>query len=186
MQRMFTNSLFDHCFSYLSPNPYSEACGGPNALSVYSSVPVVALPVPVPQTTNLPGNWTYAGCLQEPMNGRLFKYLNTWTLNNSAEACMNQCAAFGYPAAGVEVNPNPITKYVRSQSWFFYILFSIQFGIQCCRCQLSSFVILFDWSINILDCGDITDVAANGGVFGPEDQCGLPCPGDPIHLWSVR
>lgn len=43
----------------------SEACGGPNRLSVYSSTrPIVALPVPTPQTTDLPGKWTYAGCLR--------------------------------------------------------------------------------------------------------------------------
>lgn len=39
-------------------------------------VPIVALPVPVAITINLPGNWTYAGCLRD------------------------QCAAFGNPASG--------------------------------------------------------------------------------------
>jgi hypothetical protein len=34
----------------------------------------------------------------------------------------------------------------------------------------------------LLDCGDITDVAANDGVFGAESECATPCPGDPIHL----
>ena len=32
------------------------------------------------------------------------------------------------------------------------------------------------------DCGDITDVAANDGVFGAESECTMPCPGDPLHL----
>ena len=35
---------------------------------------------------------------------------------------------------------------------------------------------------SLLDCGDITDVTANGGVFGAESECATPCPGDPIHL----
>lgn len=34
----------------------------------------------------------------------------------------------------------------------------------------------------LLDCGDITDVAANDGVFGAESECATPCPGDPIYL----
>ena len=63
-----------------------------------------ALPVPVAQKTNLPGNWTYAGCLREPATGRMFPNQIIWTGNNSAVACMNQCAAFGYPASGVEVS----------------------------------------------------------------------------------
>jgi hypothetical protein len=117
----------------------TEACGGPNRVSVYTSVPVVALPVPVPMTTDLPGNWTYAGCLREPAAGKVFPNQIIWIGNNSALACMNQCAAFGYPASGVE------------------------FGQECY-------------------CGDITDVAANGGVFGEASECATPCPGDPIHL----
>jgi hypothetical protein len=42
---------------------YSEACGGPNRLSVYTSTgSVTALPVPTVQTTGLPGNWQYSKC----------------------------------------------------------------------------------------------------------------------------
>ena len=102
IQRMFIT------LSISSPSlaPYldSEACGGLNRVSVYSSAPVVALPVPVAQKTNLPGNWTYAGCLREPASGRMFPDQIVWIGNNSAVACMNQCAAFGYPASGVEVS----------------------------------------------------------------------------------
>ena len=89
---------------YLAPYRHSEACGGVNRTSVYSSAPVVALPVPVAQKTDLPGNWTYAGCLREPATGRMFPNQIIWIGNNSAVACMNQCAAFGYPASGVEVS----------------------------------------------------------------------------------
>jgi len=53
-------------------------------------------------TTNLPGNWTYAGCLRETATGKMFPNQIIWIGNNSALACMNQCAAFGYPASGVE------------------------------------------------------------------------------------
>lgn len=37
-------------------------------------------------------------------------------------------------------------------------------------------------SQNKLDCGDVSDVAANNGVFGDESECSTPCPGDPTHL----
>jgi hypothetical protein len=99
--RMSSHNLFDR---YLSPYPCSQACGGPNRVSVYSSVPVVALPVPVAMTTDLPGKWTYAGCLREPATGKMFPNQIIWIGNNSALACMNQCAAFGFPASGVEVS----------------------------------------------------------------------------------
>ncbi|TBU26664.1 hypothetical protein BD311DRAFT_666990 [Dichomitus squalens] len=81
-----------------------EACGGPNRLSVYTSTGnVVALPVPTPKNSSLPGNWEYQGCLQEAPNGvRLFPNKIVQPTNNSIDNCLNQCAAFGYPAAGTE------------------------------------------------------------------------------------
>jgi len=40
----------------------------------------------------------------ETATGKMFaNQMDHWTFNNSALACMNQCAAFGYSAAGVEV-----------------------------------------------------------------------------------
>ena len=102
IQRRFI-ALFISSLS-LASYLHSEACGGPNRVSVYSSAPVVALPVPVAQKINLPGNWTYAGCLREPATGKMFSNQIIWIGNNSAVACMNQCAAFGYPASGVEVS----------------------------------------------------------------------------------
>jgi len=104
----------------------SQACGGPNRVSVYSSGPVTALAIPTAQTTNLPGKWTYKGCLRcvsileltfsellnlvndtwfsEPANKKMFPYEIIWPNNNTAVACMNQCVKFGFDAAGVEVH----------------------------------------------------------------------------------
>ncbi len=42
---------------------------------------------------------------RELTGARVLPYQNIWLTNNSAVACMNQCAAFGYPVAGVEVRP---------------------------------------------------------------------------------
>ncbi|KAL6310273.1 copper radical oxidase [Sparassis latifolia] len=81
----------------------TEACGGPNALSVYTSTGnVTVYPVPITLNTSLPGEWQYQGCLEEPGANRTFPYQNIWTDNNTVEACLNQCALFGYPAAGLE------------------------------------------------------------------------------------
>ncbi|KAF9220620.1 copper radical oxidase-like protein [Gyrodon lividus] len=82
----------------------TEACGGPNRLSVYTSTgSVEVLPVPTVQNTSLPGQWQYQGCLAEPSTGaRVFPYELDWTTNNTVDACLSQCAAFGYPVAGLE------------------------------------------------------------------------------------
>lgn len=81
----------------------TEACGGPNRLSVYTSTGnVTALPVPTILNSSLPGLWQYQGCLREPGGARVLPNQIIWIGNNSALACMNQCAAFGYPASGTE------------------------------------------------------------------------------------
>ncbi|KAI0058608.1 copper radical oxidase [Artomyces pyxidatus] len=81
----------------------TEACGGPNRLSVYTSTGnVTALPVPVVLTNTLPGEWQYQGCLAEPGAARVFPYQIINTNNNTAQDCLSQCSAFGYPAAGME------------------------------------------------------------------------------------
>ncbi len=40
-----------------------EICGGPNLLSVYSNGSLQVYQPPTAQKTNLPGSWSYAGCL---------------------------------------------------------------------------------------------------------------------------
>ncbi|TFK51378.1 copper radical oxidase [Heliocybe sulcata] len=86
------------------------ACGGNSTsvravkfLSVYTSTGnVTALPVPVVLNTSLPGQWQYQGCLIEGSSERVFPYEIDWATNNTVEACLTQCATFGYPAAGLE------------------------------------------------------------------------------------
>jgi len=51
-------------------------------------------------------NWPFSHFIpREVTNGHVLPYENVWLTNNSAVACMNQCATFGYPVAGVEVRP---------------------------------------------------------------------------------
>ena len=41
--------------------------------------------------------------ISEPPGGRVFPlYMNTFTNNNSVDACLNICAEYGYRAAGLE------------------------------------------------------------------------------------
>ncbi|KAG6812809.1 hypothetical protein H0H92_000267 [Tricholoma furcatifolium] len=96
-------STDDTCNSACVGNA-TQACGGPNRLSVYTSTgSVTALPVPVVLETGLPEGWVYKGCLREPTDGvRALPWEIDWPTNNSALACMEQCAAFGYPASGTE------------------------------------------------------------------------------------
>lgn len=55
--------------------------------------------------------FTSTTAFSEPAVGsRVFPYELDWTTNNTVDACLNQCAAFGYPAAGLE------------------------YGEQCCKC----------------------------------------------------
>ena len=64
MLRTWLSSPFRMCHNLTGRLTFSEACGGAARTSVYSMGEVVAFPVPSPQKDNLPGNYTYAGCLQ--------------------------------------------------------------------------------------------------------------------------
>ncbi|KAG6815651.1 hypothetical protein H0H87_012650, partial [Tephrocybe sp. NHM501043] len=63
----------------------TQACGGANRLSVYTSTgEVTALPVPIPLETNLPSLWQYKGCLREPTDKRALPYKVNWPTNNTS------------------------------------------------------------------------------------------------------
>ncbi|KAI0246523.1 copper radical oxidase [Lactifluus subvellereus] len=100
-----------NCSMVCSGDSY-ESCGGPNRLNLYNfnftatkardGPTVIARDAPTVQTTNLPGNWQYSRCLAEPDSAHVFPYKITLAQNNNAQNCLSQCAAFGYPAAGME------------------------------------------------------------------------------------
>ncbi|KAJ7364637.1 copper radical oxidase [Mycena albidolilacea] len=78
-------------------------CGAGNRLSIYSTTQnITILPVPVPQNSSIPGSWSYQGCLAEANGARVFPWEIDNQSNNSASACLSQCAAFGYTAGGME------------------------------------------------------------------------------------
>lgn len=52
------------------------------------------------------------GFCSEAENARILPWMLELPTNNSATVCMEQCAAFGYPAAGVEVSLLFILRYI--------------------------------------------------------------------------
>ncbi|KAJ6589404.1 copper radical oxidase [Mycena capillaripes] len=81
----------------------TQACGAGGRLSIYATTQnITVLPVPTPQNTSLPGSWEYQGCLLEGNNVDIFPWEIMMETNNSATACLSQCAAFGYTAGGME------------------------------------------------------------------------------------
>ncbi|PSN72640.1 WSC-domain-containing protein [Corynespora cassiicola Philippines] len=78
-----------------------EKCGGPDRLSVWSSldtIPVIQPPRPIEQV----GEWVYQGCITDPQDHRVFPWQLVNQTGNSPEWCLGQCAKFGYMAAGME------------------------------------------------------------------------------------
>jgi hypothetical protein len=159
----------------------SEACGGRDRLSVYTSTgSVTVYPIPTVLTTDLPGNWKYSRCLayvyfaflnlcnprvgcslrfREPGAVRVFPYQVIFPHNNSARNCLTQCSTFGYPAAGMEV------------------------GDECCACSTAAERFLRHSRRHpSIGCGDVEDITNNGGTTALETDCTMACSGDPLHL----
>ena len=44
------------------------------------------------------------------------------------------------------------------------------------------FLLAFAWGDLEVVCGDVSDVAANGGTYVADSECNLSCSGDPVHL----
>ncbi|KAH8807678.1 hypothetical protein F5884DRAFT_673669, partial [Xylogone sp. PMI_703] len=88
----------------------TETCGAGNRLSIYSLGKPQVFQPPAAQTTGLPANWVYKGCLQDNIPSKedanqilsTFPYLVWQNDNNSAPACIEKCQEFGFNAAGVE------------------------------------------------------------------------------------
>lgn len=79
----------------------NEICGGPNLVSVYSDGPIQIYQPP--QAQNMTGQWQYQGCLLDSSTGiRTFPYQLILAENNTAADCLNQCAAYGFMAGGME------------------------------------------------------------------------------------
>jgi hypothetical protein len=79
----------------------TEICGGPNLDSVYSNIDIVVLQPATSQTTGLPGNWVYKGCLMDQTPRSLPEQI-IYKTTNQASVCLSLCAEYGYNAAGME------------------------------------------------------------------------------------
>ncbi|OQU99179.1 WSC domain-containing protein [Cladophialophora immunda] len=80
----------------------SENCGAGNRINIYSNATLQIYQPPAAQTSGLPGNWTYQGCLYDDAVNRTFPYQIEFQENNTAANCLNLCAEFGYGAGGME------------------------------------------------------------------------------------
>jgi Glyoxal oxidase N-terminus/WSC domain len=89
------------CNMPCSGNP-DQKCGAGGRMSVYANSTLPVFRTPAVQKTNLPGNWTYQGCLYDLDVPRSLKYQLILDKNNTAENCLSQCSKFGYGAGGME------------------------------------------------------------------------------------
>ncbi|KAK5990459.1 WSC domain-containing protein [Cladobotryum mycophilum] len=87
------------CNTACAGNP-AEKCGGGGRMTIMSNGAPVVLGPPAPLPTV--GDWTYQGCYLDNVNqARTFFWQNIYKTMTPAQ-CLNQCAAFGYMAAGLE------------------------------------------------------------------------------------
>ena len=95
------NKTVDSDCSMSCPGAPSEECGAGNRLSIYSN----AAPPTYQPPTHWPGNanWTYQGCVQDNLNQeRTFFWQLFFPNIMTPQMCLDQCASFGYAAAGLE------------------------------------------------------------------------------------
>ncbi|KAI0120698.1 copper radical oxidase [Xylariales sp. AK1849] len=80
----------------------SEDCGAGNHLSVYSNATLVVYQPPTPQTTDLPEDWEYVGCILDDIANRTFPWMSIDLENTTTSTCIAGCSRFGYEAGGIE------------------------------------------------------------------------------------
>jgi len=80
-----------------------EMCGAGGRMSIYYTGNLTSYRAPATQTTGLPGNWQYAGCYSDNVNGKRALFWQIILTNtNSATNCLSKCSEYGYMAAGME------------------------------------------------------------------------------------
>ena len=111
----------------------------PSGLDVGHIVALNRRDPPASQENNLPGNWQYQGCYTDNTNKKSLRWQSILPNRNSAAACLNLCAEYGYMAAGME------------------------YGSECY-------------------CGDDSNLIASGSTKVAEEECQIPCSGDPQYI----
>jgi hypothetical protein len=85
----------------------TEACGGPNRLTVYYDSNAVA-----PTTNPGVGGWTSGGCVADSETQRTLSDFQTAGADMTVANCVAACQAGGYTQAGLEVSlPNCSTPF---------------------------------------------------------------------------
>jgi hypothetical protein len=158
-------------------NP-SEACGGPNRLSVYGSTsPVTVFAVPTVQTTNLPGKWQYSRCLA---------YVSSF-ISRDMSGIFSLLVIANLVLFGSSRIRLYSLKTTRPKIAFHYAQLMViprrvwSLEMSAVRDPRSGeFTTSLRYSS--LGCGDVADITTNGGTTAPETDCAMACSGDPSHL----
>jgi hypothetical protein len=160
----------------------SEACGGPSRLSIYTNTSsITAYPVPTAQTTNLPGNWQYSGCLA------YVGFLYFWDLPRAR--CSLWSIVRMVPLRFYRIKsssprttrPRTVFHYAHS-SVILLRVWNIAMSAVSHLPRCGAFKMWLTWTLLFLGCGDVADITNNGGTTAPETDCNMACSGDPIHL----
>ncbi|KAH8661991.1 copper radical oxidase [Xylariales sp. PMI_506] len=80
----------------------AEMCGAGDILSMYSNASLVVYQPPTAQTTGLPGDWEYVGCIVDDVANRTFPWMSIDVENMTIPNCIAGCSQYGYDAGGVE------------------------------------------------------------------------------------
>lgn len=81
----------------------AQKCGNGGRNSIYSNGTMETFRRPAIKTNDLPGNWTFAGCLQDNVNNqRVLPYELVFLKDNTNAKCLEICQKYGYGAAGTE------------------------------------------------------------------------------------
>lgn len=89
--------------SMLCAGDNTHSCAAGNRISLYASVDTFpSHPVPTVNTTNMVGQYQYAGCHAEPGALRFLLYQINDPTDMTVEKCQALCSMYGYDAAGLE------------------------------------------------------------------------------------
>jgi hypothetical protein len=132
------SSADSNCAMTCSGNS-AEICGGPGLLSIYSSSPPEAAPVPTIKKTGLPDTWVYQGCYSDEIEdrdtGTNGVEIDSATLM-TAEYCLGQCYSLGFDVAGTEYS-SQCCKYIPTENGKKLILYSL-WNQRCLRGRQSN------------------------------------------------
>ena len=96
---------------------------------------------------------------------------------NFREGTTGRGLTYGASVPSTQMNVESCTAACQAAG---YILAGIEGGDECCKLIIISQE--KNLTANLTGCGDVADIAANGGTNAPQTDCSFACSGDPAHL----